>query len=714
MKLKTIIAASLVPLNSLLLFFLIFENKLVIPSWIQVMGRMHPLMVHFPIVLILLYAAWQLFTSRKIKQQAWFNTVAEILFALAALSAVLAALMGLLLSKEGGYDSDAIASHKWAGALTAFTLFILYNFRQWVWRHTIATLISSLIIIALIVTAGAWGGDITHGDNYVFAPVTPEYKKPAVALEDAYLFADVVQPILENKCLGCHNSSKAKGELIMETKAALLKGGKDGKIWDTTSQDLGLMMKRIHLPLDVKEHMPPKGKPQLTEEESAVLYNWIKEGSNFEIKVTELAATDTLFKLASNMLQSAGEEQFDFAAADEKTIEKLNNNNRVIRRLSKESPALVVNFYNKSFYNTKALEELQPLSEQIIELNLDNMPVQDADLAMISNFKNLRKLNFNFTEVTGKTFSQLQSLKELKILSLAGTTVTEKEVASLQSLSKLRHVYVWNTSITDADIKQLQQNKNISWFAGYKGDTVILKLTPPILQNEEQVIAKEPLQLKLKHYINGTEIRYTLDGSEPDSIHSALYKDKVILDSDVTVKAKAFKPGWISSDDITQHFFKTTYQPDSAKLLKPVADKFKASGGKTVIDLDKSDINFANNKWLGVKDNNLELMLYFSKDEPVKSVTLSMLRDINSYIFPPKKVEVWGGKDAAHLKLLGSISPQQPTKDLTAKEVLAIKCSFAQTEIKYIKLVAQPVTLPQWHPGKGTPAWVFTDEVFVN
>ena len=79
--------------------------------------------------------------------------------------------------------------------------------------------------------------------------------------------------------------------------------------------------------------------------------------------------------------------------------------------------------------------------------------------------------------------------------------------------------------------------------SGYRGDTTILKLPPPILQNEEQVIRKS-LVLKLKNYINGVTIHYTLDGTEPDSLKSPKYNDNIVLDSNVTVKAKAFKPGW--------------------------------------------------------------------------------------------------------------------------------------------------------------------------
>jgi hypothetical protein len=52
----------------------------------------------------------------------------------------------------------------------------------------------------------------------------------------------------------------------------LLKGGKNGALWDTTETNFGLMMSRIHLPEQEKKHMPPAGKPQLTGEEINILY----------------------------------------------------------------------------------------------------------------------------------------------------------------------------------------------------------------------------------------------------------------------------------------------------------------------------------------------------------------------------------------------------------------------------------------------------------
>jgi len=233
------------------------------------------------------------------------------------------------------------------------------------------------------------------------------------------------------------------------------------------------------------------------------------------------------------------------------------------------------------------------------------------------------------------------------------------------------------------------------------------------LENENFVLtAATPLQLK--HYVRGTVMRYTLDGSEPDSIASPVYDKSVIINTDITVKAKAYKPGWISSDIIQQHFFKGTYHIDSAVLLSKVDDKYKSNGASTIIDGIKSDINFASGKWLGSRENPMEVMLMFNNPVEASSITLSMLQQIGSYIFPPAQVEVWGGTDKNNLKRLAIIKPEQPTAE-SVQENLAIKCNFEKTKAACIKLLIMPVkSLPAWHAGKGQKAWIFVDEVFVN
>lgn len=110
--------------------------------------------------------------------------------------------------------------------------------------------------------------------------------KPAAALDPKALasvvvYKDVVAPILAEKCNSCHGEEKSKGKLKMHTFADLLKGGSEGAVNVIAGKAAdSLLVKRIALPLDDDEHMPPEDKEQLTKEETALLSWWINEGAS--------------------------------------------------------------------------------------------------------------------------------------------------------------------------------------------------------------------------------------------------------------------------------------------------------------------------------------------------------------------------------------------------------------------------------------------------
>lgn len=702
-------------INILLVFLLVFENSLVIPAWLQVMGRMHPLFLHFPITLVLVFIFWHFVVVKKMMGNEWVVNIDRWLLLFTAFTASATALMGLFLSKEKGYDVNALQLHKWSGIAIAIITTVWYAYQEWVqkvpWLHySLAGLSTGIILFT-----GHQGGAITHGPNFLLAPIESVSAEQRVLLTEAEIYTHLVQPILQTKCYSCHNDKKSKGELRMDTEALLLKGGKNGKLWDSAASDLGLLMGRVHLPLDNKKHMPPIGKPQLTDNEIQILHAWIKKGANFKTKLTDLATDDELRMIGQEKFSTSAIDEFDFEPASAASLKKLNTDYRVITPLSKTSPALQVDFFSPAAFSLNQLDELLEIKKQVVSLNLNKMPLKDDALSIIAQFNNLQKLNLSFTQITGKALDKLTKLESLRMLSLSGTQVEKKDLLVLASLKKLSHLYIWNTSISANDLADLQKNmKTVLVEKGFTDDTSIIKLTPPILLNEEQVITT-PIKLKLKHYINGASIRYTLDGREPDSINSKEYSEDIILSGNTTVKAKAFKKGWISSNTVETYFFSSKFKPDSAVNILRADDNYRGDGASTLIDLAKGELNnFKSRKWLGYKLNRMESLLLFNSTVNIKSVTLSALIDIGSYIMPPTSIEVWGGNELSQLKLLGRLTPPQPTA-VSKGYFKGYEINFAPISLKYVKVIAVPIAvLPKWHPGKGDKGWVFVDEVYVN
>jgi len=703
-------------LACLLAFLLVFESRLVLPQWLYVAGRMHPLLLHFPITVLIFYGLWVIIAPRPepdSKVKYWADNV----LLLGAFMATLTATMGFLLSKEPGYDAEALYWHKWTGVATAFVSFGWYAFRNHLPKHLLPTKILSGLTMIVLLVAGHLGANITHGEDFLLAPLRSNEQAPLVAMDDALVYAHVVQPILEEKCMSCHNPQKAKNELIMTTTELFAKGGKNGTPWDTTRADLGMIMKMAHLPLDDKLHMPPRGKVQLTDDELQVLESWIRRGSSFTAKVTEFPTDDPLFRFASNRLTAAeAEDSYEFAAADGKTIQDLNTDYRIITPLSVGSPALSVSFFSESAFQSSDLSDLTPIKNQIVELDASKMPVKDEDLKLIAQFSNLRKLLLNFTDITGSTLGELAKLPHLRELSLTGTPVKATQLLALKNAKGLRNLYVWNTSIKPEEFKQLnKQLRGVTLESGFRSDTVVMKLNPPNFINKEQILKGEAI-LKLEHQIKGTVIRYTLDDTEPDSLNSLIFKDGIKVSNTTTIKARAFKPpGWLGSDVMSRTFYRTTYTPDSMKLLTKPDVRYMGIGDRVLIDGIKSNRDQNSKKWIGIQDEPLIALLSYNQLITANKISVSMMQNVGSSIFPPTKLEVWGGTKADELKLLGTKKPPIPgEKDPGGADNL-YDFEFAPTKLKFIKVVAVPLTkIPAWHGNKGNKGWVFMDEVLVN
>lgn len=721
-SLKGLAGNVLFTLNIFIIFLLLFENLLVLPHWLQAFGRMHPMMLHFPIVIIILAMVLEFFRFKPLYiNQELYQSFTSNLLLLGALSSAITVIMGLFLSKEGGYTGSVLQWHKWTGVSVVFITSLIHWLRNMGWYNSSIAKGSAMATSLCLIFAGHFGATITHGDNFVLARVISTDQKN-VPFDQAIVFDNLVKPVFEKKCISCHNPDKVKGELVLTDMKSILAGGKNGKLFEPGKPEISLLLQRIHMPVDAKKHMPPAGKTQLTEDEILLLKLWIKENADFKKKVIDLPVKDSLRLLAATLLKSAEskEEEFDFVGADKETIRKLNNNYRVVYALSKESPALAVNIYNKNAYSTKSLDELAPVKTQVVWLELNKMPVKDADLITVSQFENLRTLNLNFTDVTGTGLKNLTALKHLQSLSLSGTNLSFQDLLlhmrSFQSLNKLA---VWDTGLSDDEMKQLQKsNKNIELITGFKDDgSNPIQLNPPSLKNSSTIFTGQ-VALDLKHTIKGVDIRFTTDSTEPDSINSPIFKNETILHDNITiVKAKAYKDGWYGSATAEFTLYKSSYKPDSMRLDFPMNPVHQSNGAKTFFDREMGSFNanspaWANN-WGGFRNYDMQLVLEFKAPVLLSSVGLNTMIEPKTGIYPASVIEVWGGENKTAVKLLTTLKPEVPAKDM--EHIIKVyQTTFKPRQISYLKIVAKPLNLPDPKNPKGRQTLLLVDEVFLN
>ena len=255
------------------------------------LGRFHPVAVHLPIGGLVLLGILELLARFSRFKDAAQNRLLILGFVAAA--SLAAALCGWLLSQAGDDDAQLLQWHQWtgfavaAGCLGSFLLSWLGRPRAY-WFALWATL-------AVLVVASHFGASITHGrgflTQYAPSPLRSLLRGESAALtgETATsnprrrgVFAEVIQPILLERCSACHGPEKQKAALRVDSLEALLKGGQSGPALVAGRAPDSLLIQRLRLPLDDDDHMPPEGKPQPTSSEIAVLEWWIDSGASAE------------------------------------------------------------------------------------------------------------------------------------------------------------------------------------------------------------------------------------------------------------------------------------------------------------------------------------------------------------------------------------------------------------------------------------------------
>jgi mono/diheme cytochrome c family protein len=92
-------------------------------------------------------------------------------------------------------------------------------------------------------------------------------------------FTDVIAPILQEKCVGCHGDNP-KGGLRLDTFAGLERGGGNGPLVFVGKPEQSLLMARLTTP-NAQRRMP-KGGEALSAEEVKKFAEWISAGAKFD------------------------------------------------------------------------------------------------------------------------------------------------------------------------------------------------------------------------------------------------------------------------------------------------------------------------------------------------------------------------------------------------------------------------------------------------
>ncbi|WP_212005461.1 c-type cytochrome domain-containing protein [Chitinophaga sp. HK235] len=442
-------------------------------NWNLFIGRVHPLIVHLPIGILII--AFILALLARNSKRAALRSALPVLLLAAALSAIASCVAGYLLSLDGGYDDQLLSTHQWLGIGVAVisVLLLLVNTRQGRWSK--AELPLFIVLILLVSAAGHYGGSLTHGDDYLLQAMPPALqsftgsKKPAdnvatyTNIGDARVYEDLVMPVLSSRCYGCHNAQKLKGGLRLESLALIRQGGEHGPVLKDSMPEESELFKRLVLPDNDEHRMPPKGKPQLAPRELELLYWWIAQGAPTNKTVKELPATPRIQLVLEAMMPAKALDHneyvpsTDVAAADHASLAALEAKGVKVLPVAANSHYLAVSCINAAGFGDEDMTLLLPLKAQLVWLDLSGTRVTDAALATIGKLTALTRLELKHTAIKGNSGNPLATCQELRYLNLSGTTLNPAFLSALPKNKKLEQLYLYQSNTHGNAIQSLQQ-----------------------------------------------------------------------------------------------------------------------------------------------------------------------------------------------------------------------------------------------------------------
>ena len=433
------------------------------------LGRLHPVVVHLPIGILLMAAAFDV-VSYYPKFRHLRQAVAPALLA-GFLSSVVACAFGYLLSLRGAYDDELLVSHRNAGIILAIASGVWWALAsgylsRFAPESRRSTTVFGFLVVAVLSFTGHQGGSLTHGSDYLSFddPEKPKRPKPAT-VADALVFDDVVLPILERKCESCHRRGKRKGELIVSSYEDLMTGGKDGVVVVAGNLSKSELYRRITLDSNHKDFMPADGKKPLTNEETDVIKWWIETAQAANaVKFATIKGNEQLLPVVASLigLDAAGSAGVEFINArqpnpdiplsiDLAAVENLRKRGMMVRVMLHAPVMLDVTLPAGSGIPMKDLEtDLRALAKNVVWLNVSDNNIIAADLVVLKEMSNLEKLRVERNPVGNELVDVLKDLRHLEALNINDTKITDEGYSRLQEQSSLKRIYRWSSSSGNA------------------------------------------------------------------------------------------------------------------------------------------------------------------------------------------------------------------------------------------------------------------------
>lgn len=208
------------------------------------------------------------------------------------------------------------------------------------------------------------------------------------------------------------------------------------------------------------------------------------------------------------------------------------------------------------------------------------------------------------------------------------------------------------------------------------------------------------------------QIRYTLDGSDPD-MSSKIYEGPLEISSTCVVKASAVRDGALTRPYRQSFSFHKAVGKD-IMLTYPSQSEYSSNTGRELLDGIRGPAIHKSKEWSAWKAQPFEAVIDLETSQSCSRVEIGYIANKPSQIFNPVSLSVMVSEDGVTwVEVASAAAEAQGEFDPDGLKSMSV--DFPQVNARYLKVKADCLSnVPQWHHYPGRKAWLYIDEVIVN
>jgi predicted alpha-1,2-mannosidase len=233
----------------------------------------------------------------------------------------------------------------------------------------------------------------------------------------------------------------------------------------------------------------------------------------------------------------------------------------------------------------------------------------------------------------------------------------------------------------------------------------------PVIEAEKNTF-RGSMKIGLSSITPDTRIFYTTDGSEPTK-KSTRFDSSISINKTTTVKAIAVNDQGDASKtvDATFHLIPNDW---TVKIDSKYNRQYTGGGDEGLIDGIRGTKNFASGEWQGYQGQDFVATIDLQKKTIVREVGGSFLQVAGSWIWLPTQIVFEASDDGVTFTKVAGLETHADVHDMEARKQEYL-FSINPVYSRYIRIHAYNLgKIPAWHPGAGSDAFIFVDEIIVR